>query len=198
MNVLHRIYIVCAIGVLTNSGCNQIKKSETDDENALQNISSGEKAFNRNFFDLLYSYSREFEHNFSDIGWLYYNVYFFKEETKTYFTIWMSTAYMGRYFLDNTPKSGCIECLYEIKGRRIGLFFDPKYDYSILFSANNECMARAKLENEKEYGGPIYDGDSFKRTYEVIEKESGLEFELINNNEMHFGSQSKADSVEND
>jgi hypothetical protein len=117
-------------------------------------------------------YILKVDKNFNNKKWLYYNIYFFKKDSNSYFTIWTFTCFPSYI-------SSCIDTslynfsLYEIKNRKV-VIIDKKDNNNHLFNPSNIHYLAAKKEEMKTYTGDIYDGSFYFKTFAIKEKQNKI------------------------
>ena len=115
-------------------------------------------------------YIKKVDGYFYDKHWLYYNVYFFEEDTSKFFTIWAFTCYPA-YISECVNTTSFTFYLTKVLNRKVIVI--SKNENKFIFPSNRNVVL-ANLEKEKEYSGDIYDGPFYFETYEIIEEKNEI------------------------
>jgi hypothetical protein len=72
-----------------------------------------------------------------------------------------------------------IHSLYLINDRKVIFLYPDDMQLKGLFISTNQTIDDAKIEDEKAYFGPIYDGDLYFKTFEITQFEGQWNFNKI-------------------
>lgn len=165
--------------VIFLTSCGGSNSGELKSEQKIVGMANiGDQEINMQLFDKISSYVSEVDGNFYDKEWLYYSLYFFRDESAQYFTIWTFASFPGSSFFKDDPSSYSYS-LHRIMERKIVFVFDQQSDYTGLFTMSQQSYELAKMEMEKKHDVPIYDGKWFFRTYKILKDGEKYQFDKL-------------------
>jgi hypothetical protein len=179
------IALVMMLCVTCDNSSERELNSETSSENETK-YNGDESMFDKSLLSFLISYGLEVDSNFFDKENLYYNLFFFKRERETYFTIWTFTVYPPPIVFREDIENNCSHCMYRVKERKVLLIFNQMDSLEHLFLTNDDCFSNAKTESQRESTDDIYDGSMYSSTYKISQINSELEFVRQDSVEMPF------------
>ncbi|MCF8338669.1 MAG: hypothetical protein K9I74_11885 [Bacteroidales bacterium] len=124
---------------------------------------------NENLRKCIINYIKIYDGNFWDKEWLYYSVFFYRENSTPYFTIWNFTSFPD-YISECVDTSKYYFSLNYLNNRKV-VIIDKKTNKNQLFEPSENSIDLAKKEALKEYRGDLYSGLFNYETYKVQNKE---------------------------
>lgn len=120
------------------------------------------------------NYIGEVDAYFIDKSWLYYNVFFFTDKGKEYFTMWTFTAFPHLQLSKDYHSIKYSTSLIKISNRKVVLIYPDESILNKLFFLSEQSIKDASIEANRPYEGYIYDGKWFFKTFEIFKGDKGL------------------------
>lgn len=127
-------------------------------------------------YDCIAEYIREFDRRINDVPLFIYTLYFIENYSSTYFTIWSFTIFPS--YLKNLDTLRYNYFLFEVKNRKV-VIIDSKESHNLYYIPSLQRLEAAKIEREKPYHGPIYDGTCNVRSYKIVELDAKVRIHSI-------------------
>lgn len=154
-------------------GCIEKNNSYSSGNYGLENnliYSSNTTRIDQVLYKCIHQYIKEHQIMNPPNEWMYYNIIFFEEEGKLFFTVWFFVVFPS--YISSSNNSDTLNYYLDyINGRKV-IFITINVESNDYFLPTDKSKLNAKIEKEKAVSPGSYDGDWYFQTY-LISKING-------------------------
>lgn len=179
------LFVIVTMAIIFTTIISNLYPVETNSANSRScHYQENNSYIDKNLRKCIINYISINDNNFWDKEWLYYSLFFFRNNSTQYFTIWNFTSFPG-YIAECIDTSNYYFSLNCINNRKV-VMIDEKSNNNPVFKPSERSIEFAQREHLKEYSGDMYSGPLNFKTYKVLNRKGIMSIVELDTAFSHF------------